>query len=520
LALGYFPGVLGDMKLLFVALVLASSLFLRAEGAPGTGFPRSTPEAEGVDSAGVLALVGDLEQKVDAVHSLVLVRHGKVVAEGWWAPYAREDTHVLYSVTKSFTATAVGIAAAEGLLSLNDRVISFFPDLAPAEQSDNLKAMRVRDLLRMNSGHQNDTIDRLRTHTDGQWRRAFLALPVENKPGTRFVYNSGGSYMLAAIVQKVSGQTVEAFLTPRLFEPLGIDRHPWALSDEGVALGDGGLSLTTEDLAKFGQLYLQKGMWRGRRLLTEQWVEAATALETSNGGDPDSNWDAGYGYQFWRNKTLGYRADGAQGQFCFVLPELDVVLAITSGTGNTKGIMDAVWAHLLPALHYVALPANAPAQEALTHKLASLTLPVPAGAEQSPRAAAVSGKTYVFPENEQGIETVRLDFAAGNPTLTFKDTEGTHPIPLGLGRWLRGTTTFRKRISHMWDADQQGMAASGAWTDTDTFMAKLCFDETPFIITARLKFDGDKLILDMDHNQRWGEKHRPQIVGRVEAGGN
>jgi len=508
------------MNRLFLVLLVVASFVVRVFGVEAAGLPRSTPEAEGVDSAGVLALVNEFEQKVDAVHSLVLVRHGRVIAEGWWTPYAREDVHVMYSVTKSFTATAIGLAAAEGLLNINDRVISFFPDLAPAEPAEQLKAMRVRDLLRMNSGHQNDTIDRLRTHTDGQWRRAFLALPVENKPGTRFVYNSGGSYMLAAIVQKVSGQTVEAFLTPRLFEPLGITRHPWALSDEGVALGDGGLSLTTEDLAKFGQLYLQKGMWRGRRLLTESWVEAATSFQTSNGGDPDSNWDAGYGYQFWRNKTLGYRADGAQGQFCFVLPGEDVVLAVTSGTGDTKALMDTVWARLLPALHAGVLPANAVAQEALAHKLTTLTLPLPVGAVQSPRAVEISGKTYIFPENEQGIESVRLDFSGGHPVITFKDKEGTHPIALGLGRWERGTTTFRKRISHMWDMAQQGMAAGGAWTDADTFTAKLCFDETPFIITARLKFEGDKLFLDMDHNQRWGEKHRAQIVGQAAGGGN
>ncbi|MEO6992511.1 MAG: serine hydrolase, partial [Lacunisphaera sp.] len=393
------------MRCLSLFLLVCFPVVIRVAGAAGDRFARSSPEAEGVDSAGVLALVDDLEKNVDAVHSLVLVRHGKVIAEGWWSPYAADDVHVLYSVTKSFTATAVGLAAAAGLLDVNDRVISFFPELVPAEPSEHLKAMRIRDLLRMNSGHQDDTIDRLRTHADGQWRRAFLALPVENKPGTRFVYNSGGAYMLAAIVQKVSGQTVEAFLTPRLFEPLGIRRHPWYLSEEGVALGDGGLSLTTEDLAKFGQLYLQKGIWRGKRVLPEPWVEAAGALQTSNGGDPGSDWDAGYGYQFWRNRTTGYRADGAQGQFCLILPKYDVVLAITSGTGNGKGILDAVWSRLLPALRTNALPGNAAVEAKLASRLASLALPIVDGVDSSPRAKEISGRTYLFPENEQGIET-------------------------------------------------------------------------------------------------------------------
>jgi CubicO group peptidase (beta-lactamase class C family) len=502
-----------DVKRLSLALLICSLVHANLTYAADTRLPRSSPEAEGVDSAGVLSLIDALEKNINAVHSIMLLRHGKVVAEGWWAPYVADDAHILYSVTKSFTSTAVGLAEQEGLLSINDKVLSFFPDLAPAEPAPQMKAMRIRDLLKMTSGHQNDTIDRLRATPDGQWRRTFLATAVEHKPGTHFVYNSGGSYMLSAIVQKVSGQTLDSYLQSRLFEPLGISQHPWGLSSEGIALGDGGLSLTTESVAKFGQLYLQKGVWNGTRVLSEKWVELATSRETSNGSDPDSDWDAGYGFQFWRNKTTGYRADGALGQFSFVLPEYDVVLAITSGTSNTKGIMNTVWQHLLPALHASALPSNPPAQAALTQKLSSLSLPVQSGAAHSPRIHAISGATYVFPENEQGISSVQIDFSAANPVITFKDTEGTHPISCGLTTWVRGTTTFRKRISSLWDVDHQGMAATAAWTDDDTFVAKLCFDETPYIITARFKFDGDNVLLDMEHNERWGEKKRPQIVG-------
>jgi hypothetical protein len=319
--------------------------------------------------------------------------------------------------------------------------------------------------------------------------------------------------MLSSIVQKVSGQTLDTYLATRLFEPLGITQHPWGLSPEGIALGDGGLAITTESLAKFGQLYLQKGLWNGRRILSEKWIEQATSRQSSTGGDPDSNWDAGYGYQFWRNKTIGYRADGALGQFCFVLPEYDVVLAITSGTSDTKGVMNIVWETLLPALHYVALPANTTAQATLTQKLHSLILPVQIGATQSPRATDVSGKPYALLENEQGLTSVQFDFTGENPVITLHDKDGTHRLTCGLGKWIRGTTHYQKRISSLWDVEQQNVAVSGAWTDDDTFTAKICFNETPYTLTAHFKFESEKVLIDMEHNLRWGEKKRPQIVG-------
>ncbi len=496
------------LVLLSLALVTGTG---RADPAP---LPRSTPEAEGMDSAGIRGLVEALNDRIDSVHSLMLLRHGRVVAEGWWSPYSRDDVHILYSVTKSFTSTAIGFAAQEGRLTINDHVLSFFPELAPAHPSANLRAMRIRDLLRMNSGHQKDTIDRLRTHADGAWRKAFLELDVENKPGTRFVYNSGASYMLAAIVQQVTGQTVESYLEPRLFAPLGIARHPWGLSREGIALGDGGLSLRAEDLAKFGQLYLQKGMWQGREILAPGWVAAATAMQTANGGNPDSNWDHGYGYQFWMNKTTGYRADGSLGQFCFVLPEYDVVLVVTSGTANLAGLMDLVWQHLLPALRYVALPPNPAEQAKLAGRLAGLALPVQAGAFSSARESGVTGRTYSFPANEQGIASARLDFSGAQPVIEFQDATGVHAIPCGRGVWIRGRTGFQQDISRLFDQPDQGIAACGAWTGPDVFTAKLCFDETPYVVTYRFTFDGeDRLRLDIEYNVRWGPTKLAPIVG-------
>jgi CubicO group peptidase (beta-lactamase class C family) len=493
-------------------LLLAAALASAARATP-TSLPRGVPEEEGVDSAGVLSLVDALENNIDSVHSVMVLRHGKVVAEGWWNPYVPGDVHVLYSGTKSFVSTAVGFAAQEGLLSIDDLVLSFFPEYAPKEPAEQMKRMRIRDLLIMSSGHEKDTINRLRATKDGAWIRAFLALDVEHKPGTHFQYNSGGTYMLAAIVQKVTGKTVEAYLEPRLFAPLGIEQHPWALSAEGVDLGDGGLRMRTEDFAKFGQFYLQKGKWEGRQLLNEKWALAATSRQTSSGSDPQDNWECGYGYQFWMNPVGGFRADGANGQYSIVLPEKDLVVTITSGTADLKGVMNTVWAKLLPAVHDGALPPNPAALSALKKRLAELSLPPPLGSAHSAAEAGVSGKVYTFPENELGLTSAEVLFSSEGTQIAFTDADGRHVIACGQGAWTRGRTHFRKRITNIWDASEQGIAAAGAWKDTDTYVAKLWFDETPFAITAAFHFEGGELQLDMEHNVPWGAPKNPRVVG-------
>jgi CubicO group peptidase (beta-lactamase class C family) len=233
------------------------------------------------------------------MNSVMIVRHGRVVAEGWWSPYEASRPHVMYSLSKSFTSTAVGFAIAEGKFTLDDQVLRFFPDEAPASPSDNLRAMRVRDLLRMATGHQTEPsmlVPADSSMRDASWVRRFFAHPVAFKPGTHFLYNSPATYMLSAIVQKTTGQTVRDYLTPRLFEPLGIARPTWSTSPEGISAGAYGLNVRTEDIAKLGQLYLQHGVWNGKQLLPAGWADTATARQTSNGSSPTSDWDQGYGF--------------------------------------------------------------------------------------------------------------------------------------------------------------------------------------------------------------------------------
>ena len=350
----------------------------RTEGLRGfaadVSLPRSSPEAQGISSAAIREFVEAADKTINTLHSFMLVRHGHVIAECWWRPEAAGKPHVLWSLSKSFTSTAVGLAVAEGKLSLDDPVLKFFPAQAPADPSDNLKAMRVRDLLTMSGGHDVEPKFDLDA---GPSVKDFLAHPVTHQPGTWFRYNTPGSYLLSAIVTKATGRTVLDFLKPRLFEPLGIENPEWGASAEGYNFGGYGLFIRTEDIAKFGQLYLQKGKWNGRQLLPETWVAAATWKQVDNDKAPSartSDWQQGYGFQFWRCQHNAFRGDGRDGQICLVLPEQDAVIAITAQTGQMQTELDLVWEKLLPAFRPEPLTADAPALEKMKEALGALTV--------------------------------------------------------------------------------------------------------------------------------------------------
>lgn len=360
---------------LFVLITTAALTPTRAVANGPFKFPRATPESQGVSSAALFEFLDAVESRINALHSFMLIRHGQVVAEGWWAPYASNEPHMMFSLSKSFTSTAVGLAVAEGKVSVDDLVLKFFPDDAPAQPSANLRAMRVRDLLTMSAGHHNEDLQNFPYNSEESVVRKFLALPVTHKPGTFFVYNTPASYMLSAIVQKVTGESVLEYLRPRVFEPLGIENPTWEASKQGVSMGGFGLSVRTEDIARFGQLYLQRGAWQGKQLVPASWVDSATSRWMSNGSSPTSDWEQGYGFQFWRCRHGAYRGDGAFGQFCIVLPEQDVVIAITADTKDMQAELNVVWDKLLPAFQASALPNNTEEAAKLKQLLQTLAVP-------------------------------------------------------------------------------------------------------------------------------------------------
>ncbi len=478
--------------------------------------PRSTPEAQGISSPALLAFVEAADSQIDAMNSIMLLRHGKVVAEGWWAPYDARTPHVLYSLSKSFTSTAVGLAASEGKLSIYDPILKFFPGDAPADPSANLRAMRIHDLLRMSTGHQTEPVLGLSpTGTSDPWTKIFLAHPVPFTPGTHFLYNTPATYMLSAIVQKVTGQTVLDYLAPRLWQPLGIEKPTWDTSPQGIDAGGYGLRLRTEDIAKFGQMLLQKGMFDGKQVVPAAWIDAATSLQTANGGDPDSDWNQGYGYQFWRTRHHAFRGDGAFGQYCIVLPDQDAVLVITSGVRDMGAVMNLAWDKLLPAFQATPLPDDPATLQRLRARLASLSLHPVAGQRTSPLSGRVSGRWYGFPANERGIQAVAVDFRGRQPALLVRTAQGESRIPFGFNAWVKSRSGFGNGLERMVSVwPENAVAATGAWTADDVFTLKLSLYETPFYTTLRFRFDGaGRLLLDSEYNASFGNRMLPQLVG-------
>ena len=492
---------------LLVSVALAGVVGTFADTA-SVSLPRSAPEAQGISSTALLGFIDAAEQKLDALHSFMLVRHGTVVAEGWWAPYAASEPHMMFSLSKSFTSTAVGLAVADGKLTVDDPVLQFFPDEAPAEPGAHLKALRVRDLLTMSTGHHDEDLQKFPYSGESSVVKEFFARPLSHKPGTFFVYNTPASYMLSAIVQKVTGQTVLDYLRPRLFDPLGIVNPTWEASRQGVSMGGFGLSIRTEDIARFGQLYLQKGQWQGKQLLPAAWVEAATARHASNGSSPSSDWEQGYGYQFWRSRHGFYRGDGAHGQYCLVLPQYDAVIAITSGTRDMASVMNLVWDQLVPALKPAALPADRPAHERLTARLATLTLRTPGATTAVAPASTYVGRRYAFAANPMSIESIVLDSAdASTSSFTIRIAGVDERVVASPGFWRKGTITVR--------GTPDPIAASGTWTADGAYTLAIVRYRTPFATTYRLRFSDAELVVDSEQNVGPADTRTAHIVGRA-----
>ncbi|TVR61193.1 MAG: class C beta-lactamase-related serine hydrolase, partial [Spirochaetaceae bacterium] len=413
-----------------------------------TKLPRTTPEHKGVSSLVLDRFVAALDRH-DSLHSLIVVRNGSVIVEGWWRPYRPEVPHLLYSLSKSFTSTAVGLAVHEGLLSLDDRLVTFFPDDAPDEAGENLAAMKVRHLLAMCTGHAEEPP----VFSPEGWRDpygTFLRASVEHEPGTHFLYNTAATFMLSAILHRLTGRTLVEYLSPRLFDPLGIETPFWESSPDGVNLGGTGLYLKTEDIARFGLLYLHDGVWNGERLLPEGWVNDATRSHVANGDDPASDWNQGYGFQFWRCRNGAYRGDGAFGQYCVVLPEHDTVVAITSGVGDMQAVLNTIWDDLLPHLgpdSGVEEPSEA-SKHLLAERLESLAIPIPKVSAHSPKEQELSGIRWALPENATGLCEVSLDFNTN--VFTYRLTGSDHPLAAGADLSGLYTTRFGR---HEWVDD-------------------------------------------------------------------
>ncbi|MGI5241770.1 serine hydrolase domain-containing protein [Dactylosporangium sp. CA-139066] len=420
-------------------------------------------------------------RRIDALHGMVVMRGDEVVAEGYWHPYRKDEPHRLFSLSKSFTSTAVGFAVAEGLVDLDEPVASYFGGRGDPR-------MLVRHLLTMTTGHVDDTAPKM-PHA-GDWAGVFLDLPVPREPGTHFMYNTGATYVAGAIVQRATGRRLVDYLRPRLFDPLGFGEVTWEQCPDGFDVAGWGMTARTSEIARFGRLYLHDE----HGILPAGWAAQATAKQVDNayaGQTPD--WQQGYGFQFWRCRHNAYRGDGAFGQFCVVVPDHDLVLALNAGTGDLQAVLDLVWEHLLDDLEPTALPALAMPAVAATTTNADRdgTYVV-----QRPR---VSRPEDWRPSHERPPTIRSITFAAGR--VTVEDETGTHEHDCRPGEWHRDGRT----------------AGTGGWTGPDEYTFKVAYTDGPFVRTYRCRFSADAVRIDASDNVSFGPTGYAPILASAVA---
>ncbi len=475
--------------LLLIALILLSSERLHAQVGD---LPRSSPEAQGVPSSRVMSLIDSVMAIPDAeIHHLVLLRHGSVIADFHPAPFRATDGHTLFSCSKTFVAAAVGIAEGEGLLRVSDPVVAFFPNELPDRVSPWLASLTVRDLLTMQSGIvPTDSVRQNSLH----WVRDLLALPVTAKPGERFAYDSMCTYLLSAIVGRVSGSSLLDYLRPRLFNPLGITSLNWEASPEGESCGGWGLYLQAESMAKFGQCLLQEGRYAGRQLIPAQWVRDMMTVHVP---------ERGYGYQMWTCAQPGsMRADGAYGQFIIVLPHEDMVCVITQCiTAVAPGNREQAFLFNLvcPYLTYAPLPESRDFN-ALQRKMAQFAHPTPQGKAASFRLKKSHNLTISLAPNRMGWQSVSLSQAAKTLTLTVGDSVGRQvPIACGHSAWALSEvpTTFpphpRGSTLNSFSGFDKPFTAAAAygWLSPDDLEIHVLFTDWISGVDLKIHFDAD-----------------------------
>jgi CubicO group peptidase (beta-lactamase class C family) len=468
-------------------VIISMALSFELSGQVAGKLPRSTPESEGVTSSGIIDFLNavDTAGRVE-LHSFMFLRHGKVIAEGWWKPFGPDKKHILYSASKTFTATGIGLAISENRLKLTDKVISFFPYSLPDTLSDYIKELTVENLLTMSVGQDPEPRS---MGNNGDWINTFLSTRPVHKPGTVFMYNNMASFMLSAIVQQVTGQTLFEYLQPRIFKPLGIRGADWDLNPQGINLGMIGLRLRSEDLAKFGQLLLQQGVWNNKQLIPKEWVKEATSFKIESNGGSDrlskdkNDWTQGYCYQMWRGRNNTVRLDGMGGQFVVLIPDKDAVVVLTANARNTQDELNLVHDYLIPAIKSNSpLTKKQDSYNELLKRQSDLTIKTSASQLTiSAFETKISGKEFMLDDNDFNIQSVYLAFNNDGCSYAIKRDNQISVFKAGLGRWKTTKSPLTsllapprnissKSVDATYSIPQSSVdaALSYSWTDDST----------------------------------------------------
>ncbi len=467
---------------------------------PQADFARSTPEAQGIRSEAIDAMLRDIRDTGADVHSLLILRHGHLVFEHYFAPYTAETRHSIFSCSKTFTSMLIGIAQDKGLINVHDHVLDYFPDVEIAKVNDNLRAMTIHDLLIMGSGHAQDTFGTMletENDPDADWVKIFLNRPVDEEPGTHFVYNTGATYMLSAILTRVTGKSALTLANEWLFREMGIENAEWNTCPRGINQGGTGLRLRPRDLMRMGILLLERGRWGNKQLVSSAYIaEAQRAhIDNANPNDPnqDPNWAAGYGYQVWCNTFGGYRADGMGGQYIVVLPHYDMVVVYTDALGGdiTTGYpLDLISKYLLPATFNQSQCYDRMAAKALAQTAQTLSSPVQASMPEAAKAFPF-GFSIDTPENAMKICHIEIFRTFVNIVLAREPKNESVVVPFA---WNAPVLSPEPNCAPAGWTHYAPTAATASWKD-DALHIRINYVGEPLTLELICKPEGNTMTL-------------------------
>lgn len=437
-----------------------------------------SPQSAGVSAKVVNEFFKNAEEKGLDYHSLMVIRNGKVAVEWYNEPFDKNTTHSMYSVSKSFTATAVGFAVSEGLISLDDKLLDFFPEYAPENPDGRFEKLTVHNLLRMSSGKQPSFLS---DKGKVDWIEDYINSPWVFEPGEKFLYINENIFMLSAIVNKVTGMSMREYLRPRLFESLGIDFPFWETDRNGIEAGGWGLYLKTEDLAKFMLCYLKGGKYKGEQVIPAEWVRLASSKQIDNEYNrPGTDSSYGYGYCFWLDHFGGYRADGMFSQFGIAFPQHNAVVVVNSSITEEQAGLDGIFEFFPRAFEEadedteletnVAVPpvlSVHPAKEQEIQdryiKFRKKILLNLVGFQVSVLPLAV---TYMMSDKAGNIDMVKFDFNGEECTFRWSEGNEHNKIMLGMDGHYRYSTMTLGQIEFK-------VCSNASWIDDETLLVSI-----------------------------------------------
>ena len=457
----------------------------------------ASPESQGVPSEAILSFMDDLERDNLNMHSFMLVRNGKILAECYWPFFSADKKHRMYSVSKSFTSVAIGMMIDEGRISLDDKVADFFPEYIPDNPHRYVLQATVRHLLMMSTFNPSTAYG----HDD--WVKAFFHDPrAKAEPGSRFSYDTSATNVLCGIVEKLNGKPILEYMRPVLDE-IGISKDIWCIkSPEGRSWTGSGIMCTTQDFARFALLCMNMGEWNGKQLISREYMEAATSSQIDNGTHNETEFQFGYGYQFWCLRDGGFACYGMGGQLALCLPSQDLMMITTADNqAMANGIIPIVEAffRLAGKTGKTALPENKESQKNLEGKISTVSTPLPTGGKTTPSAAQYSGVRYAMEDNSMGIKWMSVDITPEKCVLHYENNAGEHSIILGMGEYV--SQKFPEKYHGVQigikDANYDSIAA-GAWQDENTLSGMIySIDDHLGSINITMSFSNDKLHVAM-----------------------